>query len=68
MNEGETMETGTGIAVTIIKGAVGVLAVMQGVIINNLKDVNVVLQTVSLTLGIVVALTAIASILRKKKP
>jgi hypothetical protein len=68
MNEGETMEAGTGIAATIGKGVVGVIAALQGVIINNLKDVNVVLQTVSLTLGIVVALTAIASILRKKKP
>lgn len=62
------MDTGTGIAATISKGAVGVIAALQGVVINNLKDVNVVLQTISLILGIVVAFAAIASIIRKKRP
>jgi len=62
------MDAGTGIAATISKGTIGVLAALQGVVINNLKDANVVLQTVSLTLGIIVALAAIISIVRKKKP
>ena len=69
MNEGELMDagTGTGIAATAIKGGVGLIGVVQGVVINNLKDVNVVLQTVSLVLGIIVALAAIVSIVRGKK-
>lgn len=67
MNEGETMETGSDMAAVVVKGTIGLLALGQGVAINNLKDVNVILQTVSLTLGIVVALAAIVSIVRKKK-
>ena len=59
------METTTG--ETLVKGAIGLMAAAQGVAINNLKDVNVVLQTVSLTLGIIVAATAVVSIVRKWK-
>jgi hypothetical protein len=61
------METGTGMTATISKGIIGIIGAAQGVVINNLKDVNVVLQTVSLVLGIIVATAAIASILKGKK-
>ena len=61
----DDMETTTG--GTLVKGVVGLLAAGGGVVINNLKDVNVVLQTVSLTLGIVVATAAVVSIVRKWK-
>jgi hypothetical protein len=68
MNEGDAMETSTGIAAVAIKGSVGLIGVVQGIVINNLKDVNVVLQTISLTLGIIVALAAVVSIVMKRKP
>lgn len=59
------METTTG--GTLVKGVIGLIAAAQGVAINNLKDVNVVLQTISLTLGIVVATAAVISIVRNWK-
>lgn len=56
----------TGIGAIAAKAGIGLLGLAQGVVINNLKDANVVLQTVSLTLGIFVAGAAIWALFRKK--
>lgn len=59
------METGAeGVAG---KAVGGLLGLTQGIVISNLKDVNVVLQTVSLALGIIIAIAAIWALFRRKK-
>lgn len=67
MNEGETMETGTSAAMVVVKGAVGTLTPVLGVVVSVMSEVEAWLRIGSLIVGIAVGVASFISIVRKMK-
>lgn len=61
MNEGETMETGTGLAATAIKGTVGTIGPIMLAVVQ-LPEVEMWMRIVSLGVGITVGVLTIWSL------